>query len=302
MAKSLIIITGPTAVGKTGIAIEATEFLNTEIVSADSRQIFREMAIGTAVPSVTELNTVKHHFIHSRSVTENYNASIYESEAIKLLDKLFEKYNTVVMTGGSMLYIDAVCSGLDTMPDADPGIRQKLKKQLQEEEIESLRFQLKNIDPDYYSQTDLKNPARIIHALEIFLTTGKTYSAWLTSPKKERPFKIVKIGLDINRNELHKRINSRTDRMIESGLVEEAASLYPLSHLNALNTVGYRELFSYFNGEISKEKAVELIKRNTRRYARKQLSWFRNDSEYNWFNPADNAQILEFIKIKTSAI
>lgn len=300
MAKSLVIITGPTAIGKTGIAIEAAGFLKTEIVSADSRQIYREMSIGTAVPSAAELSTVKHHFIHSHSVLDNYNASRYENDAIKLLDKLFKKYDTVVMTGGSMLYIDAICKGLDIMPDADPGIRQNLKKQLRDERIESLRFQLKNIDPEYYSQTDLKNPARIIHALEIFLTTGKPYSAYLTSTNKQRPFKIVKIGLDIDRNELHRRINSRTDSMIEAGLVEEVGSLYPLKHLNALNTVGYRELFSYFNGEISKEKAVELIKRNTRRYARKQLSWFRNDSEYSWFNPADKDKIFEYIKTKTS--
>ena len=300
MTNNLIIITGPTAVGKTAVAIEAARFLNSEIISADSRQIYREMSIGTAVPSAGELNSVKHHFIHSHSITENYNASRYETDALKLLEKLFVKYKSVVMTGGSMLYIDAICKGLDIIPDADPGIRQNLKKQLRDEGIESLRFQLKNSDPEYYSQTDLKNPARIIHALEIFLTTGKPYSAYLTSPKKQRPFKIVKIGLDIDRNELHRRINSRTDSMIETGLVEEAGRLYPLKHLNALNTVGYRELFSYFNGEISKEKAMELIKRNTRRYARKQLSWFRNDSEYSWFNPADKDKIFEYIKIKTS--
>lgn len=298
MTKHLIIITGPTAIGKTHVAIETAKFFNTEIVSADSRQIYKELTIGTAVPSKAELNSIKHHFIHSHSIHDVYNASRFETEAMELLEKLFSKYNIVVLTGGSMLYIDAVCKGIDTMPDVDPELRQNLKDKLIREGIESLRFQLKQLDPDYYNQVDLKNPARIVHALEICLMTGKPYSSFRTSPNKKRPFSIIKIGLDCDRAELHQRINQRVDKMVEAGLEEEALGVYPFKHLNSLNTVGYRELFAFFKGEISKEKAIELVKRNTRRYARKQLTWFRNDSEMNWFHPQDSEKIIQFIKSK----
>ena len=298
MAKTLIIVTGPTAIGKTRIAIETAKFFHTEIVSADSRQIYRELSIGTAVPSPEELAEIKHHFIHSHSILENYNASRYETEAIGLLENLFNIYDAVVMTGGSMLYIDAVCSGIDTMPDVDPELRDNLKTRLKEEGIESLRLQLKKLDPDYYSRVDLKNPARIVHALEICLMTGKPYSSFRTSPKKERPFTIIKIGLDCGRTELHRRINRRVDQMLEAGLEDEARKVYPLKNLNALNTVGYREFFTCFSGEISKEKAIEWIKRNTRRYARKQLTWFRKDPEINWFHPDEPEKIIEFLKNK----
>jgi len=296
MTKNLVIITGPTAIGKTSLAIKTAKYLNTEIVSADSRQIYRELSIGTAVPSPDELAEIKHHFIHSHSILEQYNASRYESEAIELLEELFRFHDTVVMTGGSMLYIDAVCKGIDTMPDADPELRSNLKKRLKQEGIESLRLQLKKLDPEYYSSVDLKNPARIVHALEICLMTGKPYSSFRTSPKKERPFSILKIGLDCDRAELHERINQRVDKMLETGLEEEAKRVFPMKNLNALNTVGYREFFAYFNGEISKEKAIELIKRNTRRYARKQLTWFRKDPEMNWFHPQDADKIIDFLK------
>ncbi|WP_372948332.1 tRNA (adenosine(37)-N6)-dimethylallyltransferase MiaA [Mariniphaga sp.] len=298
MTKHLIIITGPTAIGKTRVAIETAKFFNTEIVSADSRQIYRELSIGTAVPSQAELNSITHHFIRSHSIHDAYNASRYESEAMELLEKLFRKYNTVVLTGGSMLYIDAVCKGIDIMPDVDPELRQNLKTSLKENGIEGLRFQLKQLDPAYYNQVDLKNPARIVHALEICLMTGKPYSSFRTSPSKERPFSVIKIGLDCDRVELHQRINQRVDKMIEAGLEEEARSVYPFKHLNSLNTVGYREFFAHFNGEISKEKTIELIKRNSRRYARKQLTWFRKDSEMNWFQPHDLEKIIKFIKNK----
>lgn len=298
MAKTLIIVTGPTAIGKTRIAIETAKFFHTEIVSADSRQIYRELSIGTAVPSPEELAEIKHHFIHSHSILENYNASRYETEAIGLLENLFNIYDAVVMTGGSMLYIDAVCSGIDTMPDVDPELRDNLKTRLKEEGIESLRLQLKKLDPDYYSRVDLKNPSRIVHALEISLMTGKPYSSFRTSPKKERPFTIIKIGLDCGRTELHRRINRRVDQMLEAGLEDEARKVYPLKNLNALNTVGYREFFTCFSGEISKEKAIEWIKRNTRRYARKQLTWFRKDPEINWFHPDEPKKIIEFLKNK----
>jgi tRNA dimethylallyltransferase len=298
MTKHLIIITGPTAIGKTRVAIETANFFNTEIVSADSRQIYRELNIGTAVPSKAELNSIKHHFVHSHSIQDTYNASRFETEAMELLEDLFKKYDVVVLTGGSMLYIDAICKGIDTMPDVDPELRQNLKNSLKENGIESLRVQLKKLDPDYYRQVDLKNPARIVHALEICLMTGRPYSSFRTSPNKERPFSILKIGLNCNRAELHHRINQRVDKMVEAGLEEEARSVYPLKHLNSLNTVGYREFFAHFNGEITKEKAIELIKRNSRRYARKQLTWFRKDAEMNWFTPQDSAKIIKFIQNK----
>jgi tRNA dimethylallyltransferase len=300
MSKNLIIITGPTAIGKTSTAIGVARHFNTEIVSADSRQIYRELTIGTAVPSPTELAAVKHHFIHSHSIQQTYNASIYETEAMELLGKLFKKNDTIVMAGGSMLYIDAVCKGIDTMPDVDPELRQNLKNRLKTEGIESLRMQLKQLDRDYYSEVDLKNPARIVHALEICLMTGKPYSSFRSSPKKNRPFNIIKTGLDCDRELLHQRINKRVDQMMKAGLEQEARSVFHQRHLNALNTVGYRELFDWLKGEISRERAIELIKRNTRRYARKQLTWFRNDTAVTWFQPEETSKIIEYLNQKFS--
>jgi tRNA dimethylallyltransferase len=294
MKKTLIVITGPTAVGKTRVAVETALHFQTEIVSADSRQIFRELTIGTAVPDPSELAAVKHHFIHSHSVLEPYNASRYEKDVLELLEKLFKFYPVVVMTGGSMLYIDAVYNGIDNMPDVLPEVRADLKKQLSEEGIENLRLRLKSCDPEYYRQVDLKNPARIMHALEIYIMTGKPFSSFRTAPRKERSFSIIKTGLNCDREELHNRINTRVDQMVEAGLEEEARSVFHLSHLQPLNTVGYREFFSFFNGEITKDKAIELIKRNTRRYARKQLTWFRNDSKMTWFTPGNSRELISF--------
>ena len=296
MPKNLIIITGPTGIGKTAAGITLAKHLKTEIVSADSRQIYKELSIGTAVPSSEELSEVKHHFIHSHSIHENYNASRYETEALALLDKLFNQFDQVVMVGGSMLYIDAICKGIDTMPDVDQEIRLSLKEQLKSEGLESLRLQLKKLDPEYYFNVDLKNPARIVHALEICLMTGKPYSEFRSNPQKERPFRILKIGLNCEREELHRRINQRVDKMVQAGLENEARSVHPLKHLNALNTVGYREWFSFFDGEITREKAIELIKRNSRRYARKQLTWFRNDPEMNWFEPFQISEMINFVE------
>ncbi|MBN1987183.1 MAG: tRNA (adenosine(37)-N6)-dimethylallyltransferase MiaA [Prolixibacteraceae bacterium] len=292
MPKTLIIVTGPTGIGKTATGIQLACYYQTEIVSADSRQIFRELTIGTAVPPPTELTMAKHHFIHSHSITENYNASKYETEALNLLEQLFTKYNEVIMVGGSMLYIDAVCKGIDTMPDADPEIREMLKKRFQTGGIESLRLQLKKLDPEYYQTVDLKNPARIIHALEICLMTGKPYSSFRTNPQKKRPFNILKVGLNCPREMLHEKINHRVDKMVEAGLEKEARSVYHLRHLNALNTVGYREWFACFDGEIPREKAIELIKRNSRRYARKQITWFGKDPETMWFEPGRENEII----------
>jgi tRNA dimethylallyltransferase len=299
MSKNLIIVTGPTAAGKTRAGIEIARRLGTEIVSADSRQIYRELNIGTAVPSKEKLNSVKHHFIHSHSVFENYNASIYEKEALELLDKLFVKFPAVLMVGGSMLYINAICCGIDYMPDVDTELRNNLKIRMETEGIESLRMMLKQTDPAYYREADLKNPARIIRALEISLMTGKPYSSFRLKEQKKRPFKIIKIGLNLERDELYGRINRRVDKMVIAGLEEEAKKFYGQRGLNALNTPGYREFFSCFDGEISRDKAIELIKRNTRRYARKQLTWFRKDKSMKWFHPDEIPEIISYIETVT---
>ncbi len=296
--KFLIVITGPTAVGKTAAALETAMHFQTEIVSADSRQIYRELSIGTAVPSAAELEAVKHHFIHTHSIFDTYNASRYESEAVKLLDNLFKKQDIVVLTGGSMLYIDAICKGIDDIPDIDPELRKNLKERLETDGLESLRLQLKKLDPEYYSEVDLKNPARIVHALEVCIMTGKTYSSFRKAEPKKRYFSILKTALNCDRAELHSRINARVDEMVNNGLEQEARSVFHLRHLNSLNTVGYREFFSYFEGKNSREEAIELIKRNTRRYARKQLTWFRNDPQVTWFEPGDTNRLIKFIESK----
>ncbi len=296
MLKHLIVLTGPTGVGKTNAGIKIARHFKTEIVSADSRQIYKELHIGTAVPLKHEMETVRHHLIQTHSIHDNYNASKFEHDALQIIQTLFEKYKKVILLGGSMLYIDAVCNGIDIMPDADPEIRKMLMDKLEQEGLESLRFQLKKIDPDYYDKVDLKNPNRIIHALEISIMTGKPYSSFRSNPKKTRPFSVIKVGLNCDRNQLHNKINLRVDEMIKAGLVNEARQYYPMKHLNALNTVGYRELFSCFDGEISLEKAIELIKRNSRRYARKQLTWFRNDPEMTWFEPGRENDIISYIE------
>nr|WP_319510483.1 tRNA (adenosine(37)-N6)-dimethylallyltransferase MiaA [uncultured Draconibacterium sp.] len=300
MPKTLVVITGPTGIGKTEVSIKVARHFNTEIVSADSRQIFKELNIGTAVPSKEELAAVPHHFIQSHSIEENYNASRYETEALELLDKLFKQKDVLLLVGGSMLYINAICKGIDIMPDADQEIRASLKKQLKEEGLESLRLQLKKLDPDYYKKVDLKNPNRIIHALEISIQTGKPYSSFRSNTAKQRPFKIVKIALNCDRQVLHNRINLRVDKMMEAGLENEARGVYHKKHMNSLNTVGYQELFAYFDGDISREKAVELIKRNSRRYARKQITWFRRDETVKWFEPTESDRIIEWLKSQIS--
>lgn len=295
MQKTLVVITGPTGIGKTELSISVAQHFNTEIVSSDSRQIFKELKIGTAVPSSEELEAVPHHFIQNRTIEDNYNASRFENEALQLMEILFKKHDILLLVGGSMLYIDAICKGIDIMPDADPEIRAELKKRFEKEGIESLRLQLKKLDPDYYKIVDLRNPARIIHALEISIQTGKPYSSFRSNTKKERPFRILKIALNCDREILHKRINLRVDKMMELGLEAEARSVYAKKHLTSLKTVGYQELFSFFDGEISKEKAVELIKRNSRRYARKQITWFRRDDEVKWFNPSQKNEVIDWV-------
>lgn len=293
--KHLIIITGPTASGKTDLAVHLAQHFSTEIVSADSRQIFKEMRIGTAVPDDEVLKRVPHHFIQTRSVKEYYNAFMYETEVIDLLDKtLFLKYDTVVMCGGSMMYVDAVCNGIDLIPDPDMEVRNNLWQRFETEGIEPLQQQLLQLDPEYYKICDLNNHKRIIKALEVSIQTGKPYSSFRTGNKKQRDFQIVKIGLNLPRDILHNRINLRVDKMISEGLVDEARSLYPLRSLNSLNTVGYRELFDYFDNKTDLATAVELIKRNTRRYARKQISWFNGDKDLTWFQPQQVDEIIDF--------
>jgi tRNA dimethylallyltransferase len=294
--KTLIVVLGPTGIGKTDLSIDIALKFNTEIVSADSRQIFRELDIGTATPNSQQLHTVKHSFIKTHSILEDYSAAKFEKEAIEKIESLFKQYDVLVMTGGSMLYIDAVCNGIDDIPDVDKEIRNELIKRHEKNGIEELRLELKKIDPEYYAKADLKNHKRILHALEIFYSSGKKYSSLLTNPKKKRDFNIIKIGLNTNRQILHERINKRVDIMINKGLTEEARSLHQHKELNSLNTVGYKELFQYFDGVISYDNAIELIKRNSRRYARRQITWFRKDKETNWFEPDDKENIITFIE------
>jgi tRNA dimethylallyltransferase len=296
MKKTLIVLLGPTGVGKSNLSIRLADYFHTEIISSDSRQVYRELSIGTAVPPFAGRQKVKHHLIHSHSIHEYYSASRFEEDVLNILDQLFKEKDTAIMTGGSMLYIDAVCKGMDNLPDADQQLRNELTLAFQEKGIEHLRLQLKRLDPDYYAAVDLKNPKRLLHALEVCLTTGKPYSSFLTAPKKQRPFKTVKIGLNLDREELYERINKRVDQMMEEGLEDEARRVYPLRHLNSLNTVGYKELFAYFDGEISREQAIELIKRNSRHYARRQLTWFRRDKGINWFRPEQEQEIIHFIQ------
>ncbi|MDE5575055.1 MAG: tRNA (adenosine(37)-N6)-dimethylallyltransferase MiaA [Bacteroidales bacterium] len=280
--KILKVIEGPTASGKTALAIEWALQAGTEIVSADSRQFYKELNIGVARPSVQELAAVPHHFIASKSIFGYYSVSHYEQEALALLDQLFERHDTVIMTGGSGLYVNAVCHGIDELPDPSPQLRQQLKEQEAKEGIASLQAKLKELDPVFYEQIDLQNPVRLRRALEVCLTTGKPYSSLRTNAKKQRPFAIERYALNRPKEELHERISKRTDIMMQSGLLEEAKTLYPHRELNALQTVGYRELFDYFDGKISLEQAVTDIKTHTRRYAKRQLTWLRKQNEIFW--------------------
>ncbi|MCO5261565.1 MAG: tRNA (adenosine(37)-N6)-dimethylallyltransferase MiaA [Lentimicrobium sp.] len=282
----LIVIAGPTAVGKTDVAIAVARHFGCEIVSADSRQFYRELKIGAAAPSAEQLSAVKHHFVGHLSVQDAYDVSRYEKEALDLLQRLFLENRFVVLTGGSGLYIQAVCDGFDELPDSDPKIRADLRDKLEREGLASLRALLRQSDPAYYGQVDPANPNRILRALEVSLTTGRPFSSFRKRNLADRPFSTVKICLDLPREELHNRINARVEAMMKAGLLEEAGSLYPKRALNALNTVGYKELFQYFDGNCTLEVAVEKIKTNTRRYARRQLTWFRKDKEMVWSRPA----------------
>ncbi len=294
--KRLIVIAGPTAVGKTDFAIKLAQYLETEIISADSRQFYKELNIGTAKPSPKELSLIKHHFIGSHSIHDYYNVAQFETEVLNLLDSLFKKYNEVIMVGGSGLYIDAVCNGIDELPDVDEELRQELNEIYEEEGITAIQEKLKFLDPEFYETIDKSNPKRIIRALEVCIATGQKYSEQRSNKNKERSFEIIKVGLNKDREQLYERINLRVDQMVSSGLVEEATGLFESRHLNALNTVGYKELFDHFLGNITLEKAIEKIKTNSRRYAKRQLTWFRKNESYKWFNPNELEEVIDLIK------
>ena len=295
MKKELIVITGPTAVGKTELCLSIAQEMGIPIINADSRQLFRELKIGTASPTPEQLQIVKHYFVGTLSIDDYYSASIYEQEVMILLDKLFQENDYALLSGGSMMYIDAVCNGIDDIPTIDDNTRIEMKRRLEEEGLEALVEELKRLDPEHYRIVDRQNPRRVIHALEICHMTGKTYTSFRKAEKKQRPFNIIKIGLNRKREELYQRINLRVDKMMNEGLEEEARRMYKYKGVNALNTVGYKELFDYFEGRWPLEEAVERIKGNTRRYARKQLTWFKRDEEMHWFHPDNRTAIMKHI-------
>ena len=294
--KLAVFVVGPTGVGKTGVALDLAESLQTEIISADSRQIYRELSIGTAVPTTDQLKRIKHHLLQHRSVRDYYNASMFEKEALHTMKRLFVNYSAVVVAGGSGLYIQAICEGIDDIPAVDPEVRKTLLERMDREGIESLRFELKKLDPRSYSTIDLRNPKRILKAMEISLTTGKPYSGFLTREKKEREFRSLKIGLNLEREDLYDKINLRVDEMMENGLLEEVKGLMEYRDLNALKTVGYRELFDYLDGQQTLPEVLRLIKRNSRHYARRQLTWFNRDPDISWFRPDQTGEIISFVR------
>ncbi len=291
--QTLIVITGPTAVGKTALTIQLAQHYGVPIINADSRQIYRELPIGTAAPSEEQLRQVRHYFVASKSIDNYYNASMYEQEVLECLK--VQPSNINILSGGSMMYIDAVCNGIDDIPTIREDIREEMKRRYQEEGLEALCEDLKRLDPEHYEVVDKQNYRRVIHALEICYQTGRTYTSFRTQQKKERPFNIVKIGLNRDREELYQRINQRVDEMMENGLLDEVRGLYDKRSVNALNTVGYKELFDYLDGRWPLEEAVERIKRNTRRYARKQLTWFKRDEDVKWFHPDQQMEIMNYI-------
>lgn len=288
MMNTLLVLLGPTGVGKTEWSIRIASALNCSIVSADSRQIYRGMRIATAAPTSEQQEQIPHYFVGTFSPETYYSASNYEQDVISLLNELFAVQPVVILSGGSMMYIDALCKGMDELPTVDETLRRELQELYQREGLDPIRRQLKILDPLFYDQVDLKNPKRVIHALEICLMSGRPYSAMRTRPEKKRAFRIVKIGFTRDRNELYNRINHRVDAMVEEGIVEEARGFYPQRHLNALNTVGYKELFQYFDGEWTLVQAIDKIKQHSRNYARKQLTWFNKDQEIHWINLSES--------------
>lgn len=295
---SLIVLIGPTGVGKTELSLSIAERYQTDIVSADSRQLYADLKIGTAAPTPEQLAKVNHHFVGTLKLTDYYSAAQYETEVMKKLNELFTEHSVVLLTGGSMMYVDAVCKGIDDIPTVDKETRELMMKRYEEEGLERLCAELKLLDPEYYAIVDLKNPKRVVHALEICYMTGKTYTSFRTQSKKERPFNIIKVGLRRDREELYDRINRRVDMMMEEGLLEEARSVYAYKHLNSLNTVGYKEMFKFLDGEWKLPFAVEKIKQNSRIYSRKQMTWFKRDEEIEWFHPDQKDEILLYLDQK----
>lgn len=290
--KRLLVIVGPTGSGKTDLSIRLARHYGAPILSTDSRQFYRGMAIGTAQPDPDQLQAAEHHFIASHDLNEDLNCGSYEMQALSCLEKLFAEHDWVIAVGGSGLYVRALCEGMDDLPQADPELREALSRRLETEGVDALAAELRTLDPAYYARVDRKNPARVMRALEVCLQTGRPYSEQRTGVRRPRPFGIVKVGVDLPREELYARIDRRVDRMVADGLEAEARALYPYRMLNALQTVGYREFFDYFDGRTSYEEAVSLIKRNSRRYAKRQLTWFRRDPEIRWFGPWDDAAII----------
>ena len=295
MYKTLVVLIGPTGVGKTALSLRLAEALNACIISADSRQLYADLKIGTAAPTAEELQRVPHHMVGTLKLTDYYSAAQYETEVMALLDKLFQERDNVLLTGGSMMYIDAVCKGIDDIPTVDAETRQLLMQKYEAEGLEQLCSELRLLDPEYYKVVDLKNPKRVIHALEICYMTGRTYTSYRTQQTKQRPFRIIKIGLTRPREELYERINQRVLQMIADGLEAEARSVYPYRHLNSLNTVGYKEMFRYFDGEWTLPFAIEKIQQNSRIYSRKQMTWFKRDEEIRWFHPDEETAILQYL-------
>lgn len=283
-SNTLLLILGPTGVGKTELSLRVAERYGCPIVNCDSRQVFRSIPIGTAAPTAEEQARVKHYFVGTRSLEEDYNAGQYEREAVALLEDLFKTHQVVVMVGGSMLYADAVCNGLDDLPSVPVQIRQEVKKQYETSGIEWLQTEVQRLDPDYWLEVDQQNPARLAHCVELSMTTGQPYSSLRTHTRKQRPFRIIKLALDRPRAELYARIDERVKQMMHDGLLEEAKSVYDKRHLTSLQTVGYKELFGYLNGEYDLDRAIELIQQNTRHYAKRQLTWFRRDKDIHWLN------------------
>lgn len=294
--KTVVVVAGPTGIGKTRTGLALAKAYSSVIISADSRQIYREIPIGTAAPTPEEQAEIPHFLVGTRSVFDYYNAFEFEQDALRCVQEAFVDKDVVFMVGGSMMYLDAFCNGIDELPTVDPQLRKDLMARFSEEGLASLRMQLKQLDPEFYKQVDLKNAKRVIHALEICLMTGRPYSSLRTQPKKKRPFQIIRVGLHMDRALLYERIDLRVEQMLAKGLEEEARSLWPHRDLNALNTVGYKELFAYFEGEYGLDRALELIQRNSRRYARKQLSWFRRDTSIQWFHPSDLSALLTYIE------
>ena len=298
---TLIVLIGPTGIGKTDLSLNIAEHYNTEIISADSRQLYADLKIGTAAPTPEQLARVKHHFVGTLQLTDYYSAAQYEAEVMKKLDELFKQHSEIVLTGGSMMYVDAVCKGIDDIPTVDEETRKTLMQHYENVGLERLCAELKILDPEYYDIVDKKNPKRVIHALEICYMTGQTYTSFRTSQTKERPFNIIKVGLRREREELYARINKRVDIMMEDGLLEEAKSVYQYKNLNSLNTVGYKEMFKYLDGEWELPFAIEKIKQNSRIYSRKQVTWFKRDTDITWFHPDDTDNIMSFIEERLNA-